>query len=63
MHIEKAKGDYASNIKYCSKEGNFFEWGVVKKDDHSITTNIKDKIEEFKKSDRIEFIENNMAFY
>lgn len=27
-HWEKAKGDEASNIVYCSKEGQFEEWGI-----------------------------------
>jgi len=27
-HYEIAKGDALQNFNYCSKEGNFIEWGT-----------------------------------
>jgi len=62
MHIEAALGDADSNIKYCSKEGDFWEYGEVKSK-AKIRETIKNKIEEFKTMDREEFITENLGFY
>lgn len=59
MHIETTKGTPEDNVKYCSKEGNFKEYGVLQTQGkrNDLTTSLK------KYTTLKEFIQNEPAIY
>lgn len=56
-HIEKARASPLKNKEYCSKEGNYAEFGTIPTGAHQLKGNLLDMLEDYL------YLDNNHAIY